>query len=54
VAGPSIEINHNRNRDVSLNDIVNVARGAPVHVPEQTYSLLADRRAHIEDYIRDT
>ena len=54
MAGPSIEINHNRNRDVSLNDIVNVARGAPVHVPEQTYSLLADRRAHIEDYIRDT
>ena len=54
MAGPSIEINHNRNTDVSLNDIINVARGAPVHVPPQTYSLLADRRDHIEEYIRDT
>jgi len=54
MAGPSIEINHNRNKDVSLNDIINVARGAHVHVPKQTFMLLEDRRAHIEGYIRDT
>ena len=54
MAGPSIEINHNRNKDVSLDDIINVARGAHVHVPKQTLMLLEDRRAHIEGYIRDT
>ena len=54
MAGSSVEINHNRNRNVSLNDIVNVARGTPVHVPAQTYTLLGERRGHIEDYIRDT
>ena len=54
MVGPSIEINHNRDKDVSLNDIIKVARGAPVHVPKQTLMLLEDRRTHIEEYIRDT
>ena len=48
----TIELSHYH--EVSFNEIVDVARGKKVHVPEATYTLLDSRRAQVVDYIAST
>ena len=48
----TIELSHYH--EVSFNEIVDVARGKKVHVPEATYTLLDSRRAQVVEYIAST
>ena len=49
----SVEVN-DKPDDLEFDDIVNVARGASVHVPNSTYKILSDRQFEVVNYIQET